>query len=58
MDPTFYCITNSVITKQHPTAFVSTVNNGQHIYTVPAGPVPAKPVSVQSLKYIESGPIQ
>ena len=33
MDPTFYCVTNSVIAKQQETAFVSTVNNGQHIFT-------------------------
>ena len=28
MDPTFYCVTNSIIAKQQEAAFVSTVNNG------------------------------
>jgi hypothetical protein len=32
MGPTFYCVTNSVIAKQQEAAFVSTVNNGQHIF--------------------------
>jgi len=33
MGPTFYCVTNAVIAKQQEAAFVSTVNNGQHIFT-------------------------
>jgi hypothetical protein len=33
MNPTFYCVTNSIIAKQQETAFVSTVNNEQHIFT-------------------------
>jgi len=33
MGPTFYCVINAVIAKQQEAAFVSTVNNGQHIFT-------------------------
>jgi len=33
MGPIFYCATNSVIAKQQEAAFVSTINNGQHIFT-------------------------
>jgi hypothetical protein len=32
--------------------------NSVHMHTVPVGPVPAKPVPVQNLKYIEPGPTQ
>jgi hypothetical protein len=33
MDSIFYCVPNSVITKQWTAAFVSTINNGKHIFT-------------------------
>jgi hypothetical protein len=36
MDPIFYGVANLVIAKEHPAAFVSTVNNGQHIYALHA----------------------